>query len=86
MKRIGEIMFFCKFTEKNLRSFADSKVGGVKNLIIREHLDSCSSCRAKYESIADTKLTPHPNLKEMKKQVKAQEHKAQTSERKHREQ
>ena len=70
-------MFLCKFVEKNLDSYAHSKAGMVKRLIIREHLDSCSSCRTKYESIAGTKLVPHPNFKEMKKQVKAQEHEAQ---------
>ena len=70
-------MFLCKFVEKNLDSYAGSKVGVVKTVRIREHLDSCSSCRTKYESIAGIKLVPHPNFKEMKKQVKAQEHEAQ---------
>ena len=70
-------MFLCKFVEKNLDSYAGGKVGVVKNVMIREHLDSCSSCRTKYESIAGIKLVPHPNFKEMKKQVKTQELKAQ---------
>ena len=66
-------MYLCKFVEKNLYSYAGSKVGVVKKVIIREHLDSCSSCRTKYESIAGIKLVPHPNFKGMKEQVKAQE-------------
>ena len=70
-------MYLCKFVEKNLDSYASSKVGVVKKVIIREHLDSCSSCRTKYESIAGIKLVPHPDFKGMKEQVKAQEHEAQ---------
>ena len=66
-------MYLCKFVEKNLDSYASSKVGVVKRLIIREHLDSCSSCRTKFESISGIKLVPHPNFKGMKEQVKAQE-------------
>ena len=66
-------MFLCKFVERNLDSYAGSKVGVVKKVIIREHLDSCSSCRTKYESIAGIKLVPHPNFKGMKEQSKAQE-------------
>ena len=66
-------MYLCKFVEKNLDSYAGSKAGVVKKVIIREHLDSCSSSRTKYESIAGVSLTPHPNVKGMKEQTRAQE-------------
>jgi len=56
-----------------LDSYAGSKVGVVKKVIIREHLDSCSSCRTKAESIPGIKLTAHTDFKGMKEQSKAQE-------------
>jgi predicted anti-sigma-YlaC factor YlaD len=68
------IMFFCKFVEKNLDSYAAGKVGTVKTIIIREHLDSCSSCRTKYESITGVKFSSPTNFGDLKKQVKAREH------------
>jgi len=66
-------MYLCKFVEKNLDSYAGSKAGVVKKVIIRANLVSCSSSRTKYESIAGIKLVPHPDFKGMKEQTRAQE-------------
>jgi hypothetical protein len=63
-------MFLCKFVEENLKSYADNKTGFLKSLLIREHIESCMSCRGKLESIKGIKLPPTQKMGDIKKQVK----------------
>jgi hypothetical protein len=62
-------MFLCKFVEGNLKSHADNKTGFLKALLIRQHIESCKSCRGKLESITGIKLPPTQNFGDIEAKI-----------------